>query len=129
MKQIINRLKTSIPKKRIEREFPYASSVLLILTLTIVFVLPIFPKLYFTFFHNALINGIFIAAVFSIKRNHIFLVAAAVILSIAIWISQLADMEIVTQISRIIQFFFFLFLVGSLIGQVARIDSVTLEVI
>jgi voltage-gated potassium channel len=122
-------LKMNFPKKRIEREFPYASGILLFLTVMVVFIVPVFPKLYFTYYFTALITGIFFSAVFSLKNNHIFLVTGAVLLSAGIWISILNNLETLGSILKVFQFFFFLFLVGSLIAQISRTTSVTLEVI
>ncbi len=125
----MTRLKMNLPKKRIEREFLYASGILLFLTLIVVFVVPIFPKLYFTYAFTFLITCIFFSAVFSLKNNHLFLVTGAVLLSAGIWISILNDLEALEAVLKIFQFFFFLFLVGSLIAQVSRTESVNLKVI
>lgn len=128
-KNIASILKTNLSKKRIEKEFPYANGILLVLTFIVVFIVPIFPKLYFTYYFTILITGIFFSAVFSLKNNHIFLVTGAVLLSTGIWISILNSLETLSSILKIFQFFFFLFLVGSLITQISRTASVTLKVI
>lgn len=106
-----------------------ANGILLFFTLVTIFVLPIFPKEDINFIYTFTVTGIFISAVFSLKKNHQFLIYSAVFLSIVVWISFFSNYNLLKMGFRILNFLFFLFLVASLISQVSSTATVTAKVI
>ena len=106
-----------------------ANSILLFFTLVTVFVLPVFPREDINFLYTTSVTGIFIFAVFSLKKNHQFLIYSAVFLSVVVWISFFSNYNLLKMGFRILNFFFFLFLVASLISQVSSTATVTVKVI
>ena len=106
-----------------------ANGILLFFTLVTIFVLPIFPKEDINFIYTFTVTGIFISAVFSLKKNHHFLIYSAVFLSIVVWISFFSNYNLLKMGFRILNFLFFLFLVASLISQVSSTATVTAKVI
>ncbi|HRA72087.1 MAG TPA: ion channel [Flavobacterium sp.] len=106
-----------------------ANGILLFFTLIAIFVLPIFPKEDINFIYTFTVTGIFISAVFSLKKNHQFLLYSAVFLSIVVWISFFSSYNLLKVGFRFLNFLFFLFLVASLISQVSSTATVTAKVI
>jgi voltage-gated potassium channel len=106
-----------------------ANGILLFFTVITIFVLPLFPKEDVNLFYASSVTGIFIFAVFSLKKNHDFLIYSAVFLSIVVWVSFLTDFNILRMGFRFLNFLFFLFLVASLIRQVSSTATVTVKVI
>jgi voltage-gated potassium channel len=106
-----------------------ANGFLLFFTLIAIFVLPIFPVEYINFLYTITVTGIFIFAVFSLKKNHKFLIYSAFILSVIVWISFFSDYNLLNMGFRFLNFFFFIFLVASLISQVSSTSRVTVKVI
>lgn len=130
MKRIsLGQIKEKISNSNVKNNMPKANIVLLILTLIVVFIVPAFPYENYIYINYILIMGLFLSAVSLLKKNQNFLIGVSIFLPTAILIGRLIEIEIITSFFRIVQFFFFLFLVGSLITRVSKIASVTLEVI
>jgi len=129
MKQFISHVKSKLPKGRQDKRFPYAHGILLVLTLMVIFIVPVFPKIYFTILYPVLVTGIFLSAALAVKHDQKFDIAIAVILTALFWIGQITEMKIVITIIRVLQFSFFLFLVASLVAQISKTATVTPAVI
>lgn len=106
-----------------------ANSILLFFTLVAIFILPVFPRENINLLYTTSITGIFIFAVFSLKNNHHFLIYSAFFLSIIVWISFFSNYNLLKMGFRFLNFFFFLFLVASLIRQVSSTSTVTAKVL
>lgn len=116
-------------RQKVRDKFPKANIILLALTVIIVFIIPAFPNHQMIYLNHILIIGLFLSAVSTLKKNQNLLIALSFILPIGVLIGKLNEMELFANLLRMAQFFFFLFLVGSLILRVSKISSVTLEVI
>lgn len=106
-----------------------ANGFLLFFTVITIFVVPVFPiknlNLLFTFS----ITGIFFFAVLSLKNEKKSLIRVSIFLTFAIWVAFFSEFEIVNIVFRVLNFFFFIFLVASLIKQVSSTSTVTVRVI
>lgn len=122
-------LKTNVFIKAGDNKFPFANSILLFFTLVAIFILPVFSREDINLAYTATLTGIFISAVFSLKKNHKFLIYSTIFLSIVVWISLLTDFHILTTGFRFLNLLFFFFLVVSLISQVSSTAAVTTRVI
>ena len=99
------------------------------LTILIVFVVPLLPSSYLNLFFSISLTGIFFLAVLALKKNRTFLIRSAIFLTLAIWVSFFSEFEILKQIFRSLNFIFFIILVVSLIKQVSSTSTVTVRVI
>ncbi|MGG7035977.1 MAG: ion channel [Flavobacterium sp.] len=131
MKQVnLSRVKERFSLGSGKYKIPKANVILFVLTFIIVFVVPVFPyDHYFNYINYFLTLGTFLSATYILRGNHNLWVGVSIFLPTVVLIGKLADIEILTSIFRVIQFFFFLLIVGNLILRVSRISSVTLEVI
>lgn len=128
-KSFLTRLENIFSTDGRKNKSAVANGILLFFTLVTIFVLPIFPKEDINFIYTFTVTGIFISAVFSLKKNHQFLIYSAVFLSIVVWISFFSNYNLLKMGFRILNFLFFLFLVASLISQVSSTATVTAKVI
>ncbi len=106
-----------------------ANSILLFFTLVTVFVIPISPIKYLEFLFTCSITGIVVFSVLSLKQNRKFTGIFAVFSLMVIWSSYFMDTTFFRLGLRFSNFFFFLFLVFSLIKQISSISTVTFKVI
>lgn len=114
-----------ITKKGKRNNSALSNVILLFFTLITVFVLPLFSRQSINFLYTLSVTGIFIFAVFSLKKNHKLIEYTAFILSILIWISFFSNYNMLKIGLRILNLFFFFFLVYSLISQVSNSKTVT----
>jgi len=128
-KSFLSNLKEVFSTDGRENKSAVANGILLFFTLVAIFVLPIFPKEDINFLYTSSVTGIFIFAVFSLKKNHQFLIYSAFFLSIVVWISFFSNYNLLKMGFRFLNFIFFLFLVYSLIFQVSSTATVTIKVI
>ena len=112
-----------------ETKSSLANGILLFFTLVTVFVIPISPRQYLEFLFTCSITGIVVFSVLSLKKNHKFTRSFAVFSLMVIWSSYFVDTAFFRLGFRFINFFFFLFLVFSLIKQISSIATVTFKVI
>jgi len=113
----------------IESKSNLANGILLFFTLVTVFVIPISPIQYLEILFTCSITGIVVFSVLSLRRNHKFTRSFAVFSLMVIWSSYFVDTILFRLGFRFINFFFFLFLVFSLIRQISSIATVTFKVI
>jgi len=112
-----------------DKKFPLADGVLLVLTVFSVFVVPVLPKAYLNLVFTSSLTGIFFFAVLSLKKNHKFLLSSAIFLSMMVWVTLFSESGLLKIVFRVLNFFFFLFLVASLIRQISLTATVTFKVI
>jgi voltage-gated potassium channel len=128
-KSFLSKLKDVFSTDGRKNKSAVANGILLFFTMVTIFILPVFPKEDIDFLYTSSVTGIFIFAVFSLKKNHKFLIYSAIFLSIVVWISFIVDFNILMMGFRFLNFLFFLFLVVSLISQVSSTATVTVKVI
>jgi len=106
-----------------------ANGILLFFTIITVFVIPAFSGVYLSLLFAISITGIFFFAVLSLKKDKNSLISISVFITLALWVAFFSKFQIVNIIFRSLNFFFFIFLVVSLIRQVSSISTVTVKVI
>jgi hypothetical protein len=106
-----------------------ANGILLFFTVLTVFVIPVFPGAYLNLLFSIAITGIFFFAVLSLRNDKNSLIRISVFLTLALWAAFFSKFQIVNIIFRALNFFFFIFLVLSLIKQVSSTATVTIKVI
>jgi voltage-gated potassium channel len=106
-----------------------ANGILLFFTIITVFVIPVFPGVYLNLLFSIAITGIFFFAVLSLRNDKNSLIRISVFLTLALWVAFFSKFEIINNIFRALNFFFFIFLVLSLIKQVSSTATVTIKVI
>lgn len=106
-----------------------ANGILLFFTIITVFVIPVFPGAYLNLLFSIAITGIFFFAVLSLRNDKKFLIRISVFLTLALWVAFFSKFQMVNIIFRSLNFFFFVFLVLSLIKQVSSTATVTFKVI
>ena len=106
-----------------------ANGILLFFTIITVFVIPAFPGTYLNLLFSIAITGIFFFAVLSLKNDKNSLISISVFLTLALWAAFFSKFETINIIFRSLNFFFFIFLVLSLIKQVSSTATVTVKVI
>jgi len=128
-KSFFSKLKDMFSNDGRKNKSALANGFLLFFTLTAIFILPVFSRENNNLLYTLTITGILMFAVLSLKKNHLFLVYSALFLSVVIWISYFSDFNLLKMGFRFLNFFFFLFLVASLIRQVSLTATVTVKVI
>ncbi len=110
-------------------QFPFKSSLLLLLNVFTVFVIPVFPPALYYIIYPLCFTGIFLIAAWSLQKHRKEVTVATLALVTILWISIFAEFRVLTIIVRIIQFLFFFFLVTRLVLQIANTSMVTGRVI
>jgi hypothetical protein len=110
-------------------QFPFMSSILLLLIVFTIFVIPAFPPSIFYIIYPLCFTGIFLIAAWSLQKHRKQVTVATLALVAILWISIFAEFRVLTIIVRIIQFLFFFFLVTRLVLQIANTSTVTGKVI
>ena len=128
-KPFLSKLKDVFSADGRKNKSAVANGILLVFTLIAIFILPIFPRESINFFYNVTITGIFVFAVFALKKHHLFFVYSAFFLSFLVWISFISNYNLLKIGFRFLNFIFLLFLVASLIGQISSTATVTVKVI
>lgn len=106
-----------------------ANGILLFFTILTVFVIPVFPAAHLNLLFSISLTGIFFFAVLSLKRDKNSVISISVFLTLALWVAFFSKFQIINIIFRSLNFFFFIFLVLSLIKQVSSTSTVTVKVI
>ena len=128
-KSILKSLENSLPTDNRKNKSAVANGFLLFFTILTVFVIPVFPGTYLNLLFSIAITGIFFFAVLSLKNDKNSLISISVFLTLALWVAFFSKFEMVNIIFRALNFFFFIFLVLSLIKQVSSTATVTVKVI
>ncbi len=106
-----------------------ANGFLLFFTVITVFITPICPIKYLEFLFTCSITGIVVFAVLSLQETSYYIKSFAVFSLLIVWSTFLIKHTIFREVYRAFNFFFFLFLVFSLIKQISSIKTVTFKVI
>jgi len=106
-----------------------ANGMLLFFTIITVFVIPVFSGAYLNLLFSIAVTGIFFFAFLSLKNDKKSLISISIFLTVALWVAFFSKFQIVNIIFRSLNFFFFIFLVLSLIKQVSSTATVTVKVI
>jgi hypothetical protein len=106
-----------------------ASPFLLVLTCIIVFIVPVFPAVHHTRIYDALFALLVPACAFALQRNRKTILAWAIVVTAAEWATSHLGLLIATTVSRASLISFFVWIVISLIIQVAGTRRVTSLVI
>lgn len=109
--------------------FLNAGALLLLLTLSTLFIIPVLPDRLLPVFYPLCFTGIIIAASLSLERSKRFHVSAAIILSAMLLIAIIADLEWVQIISRSLQGIYFIIVVMALVREIASSRQVNTAVI
>jgi voltage-gated potassium channel len=94
-----------------------------------VFICPLFPSSYMAILYPTCFSGIFLLVSLSIEKNKKYNLSASVVLILLTWIGIIAEFHVFRNITRILQFFFFLYLLLNMVLEIARISKVNLQVI
>ncbi|MGL2962730.1 ion channel [Flavobacterium sp. RSB2_4_14] len=106
-----------------------ADGMLLLMTVISIFVIPVLPNEHFNLLYTCSVMGIIIFSVLSLKKNSKIIKGFAVFTTTFIWVAYFVDLEFIRTGFRFVNFFFFLFLVFSLIKQVSSTGTVTFKVL
>ncbi len=107
----------------------FVNTLLLILVCTIIFVVPVFPISTHKMLFNVLIMAIYLTAVMAIEKHRKLILSIAMASIIIEWIALPLNMDILVGLSNLINILFFIYVVISLIMQVARTKKVSARVI
>lgn len=128
-KSFLSKLKDVFSTDGRKNKSAVANSILLFFTLVTVFVIPICPIQYLEFLFTCSITGVVVFSVLSLRQKHKFIRIFAVFSLMFIWSSYFVDIKLFRLGFRFINFFFFSYLVFSLIKQISSISTVTFKVI
>lgn len=106
-----------------------SGTTLLLLTLFVLFVLPLLPAGWMPHLYPLGFSGIFILAAFAIKRGRRFHLLAAFSLTIVLLIAVVADLDWVQVVSRSLQIAYFIILVVAMVREIAISKQVDASVI
>lgn len=118
-----------MPAIGLNKSYTNASVYNLVLIFFTIFICPLFSPSYMPILYPACFSGIFILVALSIEKNRKYNLTASVGLIILIWIGIATDARILRGITRMMQFFFFLYLLINMVSEIARISKVNLQVI
>nr|WP_315149393.1 ion channel [uncultured Flavobacterium sp.] len=128
-KSILKGFENRFPTDNKKNKSAVANGFLLFFTILTVFVIPVFPGAYLNLLFSIAITGIFFFAVLSLKNDKNSFISISVFLTLALWAAFFSKFQVVNIIFRTLNFFFFIFLVISLIKQVSSTATVTVKVI
>lgn len=106
-----------------------SGNILLLVTLFVLFVLPVLPSQWMPQLYPLGFTAIFILAAFAIKERKKFHMSAAISLTVILVIAVIADLEWVHVISRSLQIGYFILLVIAMVREIAKSEKVDEPVI
>ena len=109
-------------------ESGFANGFLLFFTIITVFIIPICPVKHLDLLFTCSVTGIVVFAVLSLQETSYYIKSIAVFSTINVWTSFFINSTF-REGFRFINFFFFLYLVFTLIKQISSIKTVTFKVI
>jgi voltage-gated potassium channel len=116
-----------MPENR--KELTVAGTLLLVLSFTIVFLVPLFPAAYHPRIYDILFTLIVLNSAFALQRNRKTVLALALGVTIAEWSTSHTGLALATVVARGALILFFVWVVISLIIQIASRRQVTAVVI
>ena len=111
------------------KKFSLGDSFLLLLVCITVFLVPMFPPVYHRRIYDALFTVIVPASAFALQKNRKVILASAFAVTFAEWVTSHLGLLIATTVSRVSVILFFVWIVISLVIQVASTRKVTSRVI
>jgi voltage-gated potassium channel len=124
-----SKFKAIFSAKRNANKSGFANGFLLFFTVVTIFIVPISPVKYLELLFTISVTGIVVFAVLSLRETTYYIKGFAVFSSIIVWSSFFIEESEFRSVFRFINFFFFLYLVFTLIKQIASIKTVTFKVI
>jgi voltage-gated potassium channel len=109
--------------------FSQSGLILLILTVFVLFLLPILPDPWLPTLYPVCFTGIFLSAAFSLRRSKRFHFTVAIALSIIQFVATLANLEWVLIILRSLQIVYFMVIVIALVHEITTSKEVDAHVI
>jgi hypothetical protein len=103
--------------------------LLLLLLFLMIFIVPVFPKEAHKLLFNSLITAVILVSVLAMDKNRKTLLVVASAGIVLAWIASLLRLEIMEPVSNLFNTFFFIFIVISLIVQIAKTKRATVRVI
>lgn len=111
------------------QRFPMVNALLLLLVIFPIFIIPSLPRMYTTYLYPPFFTVIFLCAAFSITRHRKIIVFIAVIINIFFWLSYLGESQDLKLMIRLLEIFFFLFMVGALVREISTTPTVSSTVL
>ncbi len=102
---------------------------LLIVTFTIIFIIPLFPHSIHSVLYSTLLTCLFFIAIFTVNKYQKEIFIAAILMAILEWTSDFIDLSVLIIISKTVKILFFTIMVILLLLQVAKSIRVNLKVI
>ena len=103
--------------------------ILLVLVVTMVFFIDLFPKDWHSVLYNVMYTLLFAVAILALERDKKVISISAAIIILLEWISTALSIQEIETASMILNFLFFTVISGLLIGQVAQAKRVGPKVI
>jgi voltage-gated potassium channel len=128
-KDFLSNFKVMFSASKKANKSGFANGFLLFFTMITIFVVPISPVNHIELLFTISITGIIIFAVLSLKETSYYIKSFAVFSLLIVWTSFFINSTAFREGFRFINFFFFLYLVFSLIKQISSIKTVTFKVI
>jgi voltage-gated potassium channel len=128
-KDFLSNLKMMFTKSKKANKSGLANGFLLFFTMITVFVVPISPIQYLELLFTCSVTGIIFFAVLSLQETSYYIKSFAVFSLLIVWSTFFIKDLMFRELLRFINFFFFLYLVFSLIKQISSIKTVTFKVI
>jgi hypothetical protein len=114
---------------RINKSYTNVSVVNLALIFFTVFICPLFPSAYLSFLYPACFSGIFVLVSLSIEKNRKYNLAASFVLVLLIWTGVVTEIPQLRSFTRILEFFFFIYLLTRMVSEIALVSKVNIQVI
>ncbi len=112
-----------------QKNYINAGTLLLLLSVVVVFILPMLPISYLNILYPLCFTGIFLISSLSLEKNRKWHTSAAIILTALLFISLSVHLTWISIGSRILQIVYFVFLVVSFVRQIASTKVVSMQVI
>ena len=104
-------------------------SVLLMLVLSCIFVVPLFPLPWHGLLYRALYTAIFVAAALTLEKSGRSILGIAIVVAVVEWIAYSLQLSTLNSVARLLNVGFFMFMVFAMIVQIIRVTDVDARVI
>jgi hypothetical protein len=106
-----------------------SGNLLLVLMFVAVFLVPVMPARIGTFLYPACFTGIFIFTALSLRTGKQLHLTASLLLAALVWTAEFAGLPWLRFFSRLVQVIYFLWVVISLVTQIASSQTATRKVV
>jgi voltage-gated potassium channel len=114
---------------RINKSYTNVSVLNLTLIFFTVFICPLFPSAYLPVLYPACFSGVFFLVALSIEKNRKYNLAASFVLVLLIWTGLIIEIPGLRSFTRILEFFFFIYLLTRMLSEIALSSKVNIQVI